>query len=1484
MSVPTTTDAGGVFLSWTRADTDRDGVLGRLVKALRSAGVPVWIDDSQIGPFDPIPDAVREGLSRSKVLLAWYSKEYPTRRACREELTLALLAAENSGQGDRRVLVINPETSLNHVLEARLLDRRFATGEDMENPAILADRIKKLVNDLTSTFGSLPVPGPARWYGGLGWEGSSRRFIGRLTELWKVHDFLHRTTGLAGAGEAGRSVALVSGFGGVGKSLLAAEYAHLFASRYPGGVVWLSAAGHDPTGATLTAEQSKAAADTAIAEVAGFLNMDRSEPADLARVDPPTLREWIKSELRRRGTDVLWVVDDVATGLDAGGLDAWRCPGPTVHELITTRDAGHSRFPAIDLDVLQPADALGLLTQGRPLPPSEHTQAAALAAELGYHPLACDVAGLYIARSTTFANYRRLLAGNIGRFDELATQLADQLPGGHAREIIATLATSLQQLGPEAWKLLRLAALLAPAPIPRTLLVDVFRQLKPTARSRRWRRSGREREYSAEDGVSAALQDRHRDGLWSYDPVSAGMSVNVLVAAAAAAIDPEPSHIKPTRDAVEETLTALFKGRAPDIRQHESLTEVAVHARHLTSADGVRNALLAVLAYYDLEAGRVGPAIALLERALTGFKRELGPDHPHTLSTMNNLATAYKDAGHWADALPLLARALDDSQRVHGPFHPDTLTIWDNLANAYLAAGRPAEAVELFEHVATMRALVLGLDHPDTLIGRANLAHGYQDSGRLADALPLFERTLADFERVLGQDHPATMTCRNNLALAYRDVGRPADALPLFEHTLNDGERLYGQDHPRTIANRTNVAISYQDMGRLPEAIRLLEGALADSERVLGPDHPDTLISRSNLAGAYQEAGRLADAVQLFENTLVDSERVEGSSHPNTLKVRNNLADAYQDADRLPEAVQLLEHTLTDSERALGADHPITLTCRANLAIAYRRAGDLARAIPLYEQTAAARERIIGGDHPDTLSSLNNLGDTYTAVGRVDDGVGLLERTLSLRERALGPDHRDTLSSRNNLGVAYHQAGQQADALQLLKRNLTERERVLGPDHPDTLTSRHNLAYAYESAGDLARAIRLYERTLADRERVLGPNHSDTLISRRKLAYAYEFDGDLARAIPLYEQTMADMERVLGPDHPDTLTSRNNLADAYREAGDLARAIPLYEQTVAEHERVLGANDSRTLTSRHKLASAVGATGDLARATPLYEQTLADLERVLGADHPDTLTLRNNFAGAYWAAGEVARAIQLYEQNLVDMERVLGPDHPDTSTSRNNLARAKQIADGMPDSDLPSVEWAGPTLDPKTGLFVAGVASDNTPCYWQLFKPNEKLCNRTIVGPPGSGKTNAFTVLAIEILYSGFLSLFYADPLNRHDHLAAEKGARRIAITPEETIEQLRLAKSWIDHRQNEGYSGPSASEPGMFLLIEDAHVVFCHSDEAALLAEQVATRGKHLGVGVIVTLPDLKIARFGDRPVLREALQENKVSFGNRDLLNEDE
>ena len=254
--------------------------------------------------------------------------------------------------------------------------------------------------------------------------------------------------------------------------------------------------------------------------------------------------------------------------------------------------------------------------------------------------------------------------------------------------------------------------------------------------------------------------------------------------------------------------------------------------------------------------------------------------------------------GDTAQAIVVGERLAADQERVLGPDHPDTLTSRNNLAAAYRAAGRLDEAISLNEQVLAARERVLGPDHPDTLASRNNLAVAYRAAGRLDEAISLNEQTLAARERIQGPDHPSTLASRNNLAVAYWEAGRLDEAISLHEQVLAAYERVLGPDHPETQASRDNLALAYRAAGRLDEAIPLHEQALAARERILGPDHPDTLNSRDNLALAYRAAGRLDEAIPLHEQALAARERVLGPDHPDTLNSRDNLALAYRAAGR----------------------------------------------------------------------------------------------------------------------------------------------------------------------------------------------------------------------------------------------------------------------------------------------------------------------------------------------------------------------------------------------------------------------------------------------------------------------------------------------------------------------------------------------------------------------------------------------------------
>ena len=93
----------------------------------------------------------------------------------------------------------------------------------------------------------------------------------------------------------------------------------------------------------------------------------------------------------------------------------------------------------------------------------------------------------------------------------------------------------------------------------------------------------------------------------------------------------------------------------------------------------------------------------------------LGPEHPSTLNTANNLAQSLATQGKYADAERIQSEVHGVCKRVLGPEHPDTLSAADNLALSLFLQRKYVEAVELFQVVLAGRQRVLEADHPSTL-------------------------------------------------------------------------------------------------------------------------------------------------------------------------------------------------------------------------------------------------------------------------------------------------------------------------------------------------------------------------------------------------------------------------------------------------------------------------------------------------------------------------------------------------------------------------------------------------------------------------------------------------------------------------------------------------------------------------------------------------------------------------------------------------
>jgi tetratricopeptide (TPR) repeat protein len=234
------------------------------------------------------------------------------------------------------------------------------------------------------------------------------------------------------------------------------------------------------------------------------------------------------------------------------------------------------------------------------------------------------------------------------------------------------------------------------------------------------------------------------------------------------------------------------------------------------------------------------------ERAWTIYSKQLGTDHPDTLSSMHGLANCYDGLGRHADALKLREETLALMKAKLGPDHPHTLSAMHNLALSYATLGRHDEALKLNEETLALKKAKLGPDHPATLATMNNLALSHTALGRHAEALKLAQETLALTKAKLGPNHPRTLISMDSLAVIYHALSRHGEAVQLFEETLALMKVKLGPDHPTTLTTMHNLAGSYA--GRHGEELKLREETLALRKTKLGPDHPDTLASMSMLA------------------------------------------------------------------------------------------------------------------------------------------------------------------------------------------------------------------------------------------------------------------------------------------------------------------------------------------------------------------------------------------------------------------------------------------------------------------------------------------------------------------------------------------------------------------------------------------------------------------------------------------------------------
>lgn len=392
------------------------------------------------------------------------------------------------------------------------------------------------------------------------------------------------------------------------------------------------------------------------------------------------------------------------------------------------------------------------------------------------------------------------------------------------------------------------------------------------------------------------------------------------------------------------------------------------------------------------------------------------------VSLFQALSNAH-DLALFSEALTLEA-SINTIQEILGPEHPDTLTVLNDFGVAYLDMQLISEAIAIFERLLSVDRRLLDEDDPTVFAAQINLASAYQEAGRLRDAITLYETTLVDHTRIPMASYPDALTALSNLAAAYQAEEHSEEATRLFNSVLDGQLRILGPDHPDTLNTRSHIANSYFAAGLLTETTELYEQLLADSIRILGETHPNTLIYSDNLAKAHETAGHIDEAITLFEKTLKIRIESLGRDHPKTMASHDNLARIYCIGGNFARSIGLYKQLIDDTIQAKGEDAPDTLTARNDLAYTYTMAGRSNIAVSLFMQVLEDRTRVLGHDHPDTLAARNNLIAPFLTAQRPGQAAELLEDLFEDCQRILGVDHSLTTTVGENLEAARRELAQ----------------------------------------------------------------------------------------------------------------------------------------------------------------------------------------------------------------------------------------------------------------------------------------------------------------------------------------------------------------------------------------------------------------------------------------------------------------------------
>ncbi|MBA8667555.1 tetratricopeptide repeat protein [Holosporaceae bacterium 'Namur'] len=824
---------------------------------------------------------------------------------------------------------------------------------------------------------------------GKAWEISSYlpllrdlNFTGRIEEVNNIKQELTYN-----------KIAIISGFGGIGKTSLALEYA--YQAKNQGYIVkWISA-------------DSQTKIDDAYKDIARELEVNINDMSSNQVINS------INSKLKISHQKIIFVFDNVENREDIEvyiqALEA------NFEAVITTKDRtllNSNGFKPIKLEVFNNQEAKKYLIKTLS-DRGEKEELDELIQAVGTIPYHLKAAANYLNNNglCTIKEYIALHKAAL----EKDSGLEEIDP------VLGVLFKDLKDKNPEALKLLAYCSYLDPDYIPKDLLKDL-----------------------TQDNLQALVNNLISLSLIEVTTDAGGVSIHREVQKFTQLYITKLTNFNEQNKLLEKLITIMdqkfpWVDNMPD-HSWETSKVYANHAIKLVEhSNKLKSAELALvlgkLSDYFLHIELKYEVSLEYDKQALEIRKSLYKDnHPDIASSLYSLGIGHTNLGEHEKALEYDKQAFEMRKTLYKGNHPHIANSLHSLGISYDHLGDNKEALKYHKQAFEMRKALYKGNHPHIANSLHSLGISYDRLGDNKEALKYHKQAFEMRKALYKGNHPHIASSLNSLGSSYERLGDNKEALEYGKQALEMRKALYQGNHPDIATSLYNLGVCHERLGDNKEALEYYKQAFEMRKTLYKGNHPNIANSLYSLGISYDRFSDNKEALKYHKQAFEMRKALYKGNHPHIASSLNSLGISYERLGDNKEALEYGKQAFEMRKALYQGNHPDVASSLYSLGIRHTNLGEHEKALKYHKQAFEMRKALYKDNHPDIANSLYSLGFSYTNLGEHEKALEYYKQALEMRKALYQGNYSDDIAGLLiEIGVIYYNnLGEHTEAIKYL--------------------------------------------------------------------------------------------------------------------------------------------------------------------------------------------------------------------------------------------------------------------------------------------------------------------------------------------------------------------------------------------------------------------------------------------------------------------